>query len=187
LPSVLSAEDVHLPNAIGAVDSDAYTGEWACTAGYQAMQFTAAVETNVCAVKLYRSLGFEVPGTLPKGFRHRLVATARSGRHQRGYLLLEWIRQAEQDAPEPMKGFAGFLRRDPGAVKRLREQCVAEPRSNSGGPASSPDHDDRRVSPEEDGRSSGMPPTVMLFASDQSQPHPTSTGPTPHRQGEPRW
>jgi hypothetical protein len=30
--------------------------------------------------------------------------------HRRGYLLQEWIRQAEQDAPKPMKGFAGFLR-----------------------------------------------------------------------------
>ncbi|MDX3523312.1 ISL3 family transposase [Streptomyces scabiei] len=37
-------------------------------------------------------------------------------RHQRGYLLLEWIRQAEQDAPEPMKGFVGFLRQDLDAV-----------------------------------------------------------------------
>ncbi|MEU6371491.1 transposase [Streptomyces sp. NPDC046931] len=37
-------------------------------------------------------------------------------RHQRGYHLLEWIRQAEQDAPKPMKGFAGFLRQDLDAV-----------------------------------------------------------------------
>ncbi|CAL9329990.1 ISL3 family transposase [Streptomyces sp. enrichment culture] len=37
-------------------------------------------------------------------------------RNQRGYLLLEWIRQAEQDAPKPMKGFAGFLRQDLDAV-----------------------------------------------------------------------
>lgn len=36
-------------------------------------------------------------------------------RHQRGYLL-EWIRQAEQDAPKSMKGFAGFLRQDLDAV-----------------------------------------------------------------------
>lgn len=34
------------------------------------MQFNAVVETNVPAVKLYRSLGFEVLGTLPEGFRH---------------------------------------------------------------------------------------------------------------------
>ncbi|MFK0160749.1 ISL3 family transposase, partial [Streptomyces sp. NPDC090493] len=37
-------------------------------------------------------------------------------RHRRGYLLLEWIRQAEQDAPKPMKGFASFLRQDLDAV-----------------------------------------------------------------------
>ncbi|MFF3565402.1 ISL3 family transposase [Streptomyces sp. NPDC002574] len=37
-------------------------------------------------------------------------------RHQRGSLLLAWIRQAEQDAPKPMKGFAGFLRQDLDAV-----------------------------------------------------------------------
>ncbi|WP_097257768.1 transposase [Streptomyces sp. Ag109_G2-15] len=37
-------------------------------------------------------------------------------RHQREYLLLEWIRQAEQDGPKPMKGFPGFLRQDLDAV-----------------------------------------------------------------------
>ncbi|MFI6359625.1 ISL3 family transposase [Streptomyces sp. NPDC050743] len=43
-------------------------------------------------------------------------AFADLARHRRGYLLLEWIRQAEQDAPKPMKGFAGFLRQDLAAV-----------------------------------------------------------------------
>ncbi|MFF3137674.1 transposase family protein [Streptomyces mirabilis] len=33
-------------------------------------------------------------------------------RHRRGHLLLEWIRQAEQDAPVPIRSFAGFLRHD---------------------------------------------------------------------------
>ncbi|MFC8670924.1 transposase [Streptomyces sp. NPDC057199] len=37
-------------------------------------------------------------------------------RHRRGFLLLEWICQAEQDAPKPMQGFAGFLRQDFDAV-----------------------------------------------------------------------
>jgi transposase len=37
-------------------------------------------------------------------------------RHRRGSLLLEWIRRAEQDAPKPMQGFAGFLRQDLDAV-----------------------------------------------------------------------
>ncbi|NUS12826.1 MAG: GNAT family N-acetyltransferase [Streptomyces sp.] len=48
----------------------AYSVEWARAAGYRAMQFNAVVESNVHAVALYRSLGFEVIGTLPEGFRH---------------------------------------------------------------------------------------------------------------------
>ncbi|MFE7749552.1 GNAT family N-acetyltransferase [Streptomyces sp. NPDC057428] len=48
----------------------AYTVDWARAAGYRAMQFNAVVETNVHAVRLYRSLGFEVIGTLPEGFNH---------------------------------------------------------------------------------------------------------------------
>ncbi len=37
-------------------------------------------------------------------------------RHQRGTLLLDWIRQAEQDAPKPLRGFATYLRQDLDAV-----------------------------------------------------------------------
>lgn len=47
-----------------------YTIDWARAAGFRAMQFNAVVETNEYAVKLYRSLGFEVLGTLPEGFLH---------------------------------------------------------------------------------------------------------------------
>ena len=43
---------------------------WARAEGYRAMQFNAVVETNTGAVGLWRSLGFEVIGTLPEGFRH---------------------------------------------------------------------------------------------------------------------
>lgn len=38
--------------------------------GYRAMQFNAVVSTNTRAVGLWRSLGFEILGTLPAGFRH---------------------------------------------------------------------------------------------------------------------
>jgi ribosomal protein S18 acetylase RimI-like enzyme len=34
------------------------------------MAFNAVVETNIRAVKLWRSLGFEVLATVPEGFRH---------------------------------------------------------------------------------------------------------------------
>ncbi|GHE32901.1 N-acetyltransferase [Streptosporangium violaceochromogenes] len=47
-----------------------YTMDWARAAGYRSMQFNAVVETNIRAVKLYRSLGFEILGTLPEGFQH---------------------------------------------------------------------------------------------------------------------
>lgn len=38
--------------------------------GYRAMQFNAVVETNTGAVALWRSLGFEVLGTVPEAFDH---------------------------------------------------------------------------------------------------------------------
>lgn len=44
--------------------------EWARSSGYRGMQFNAVVETNTRAVALWKSLGFEVIGTLPEGFRH---------------------------------------------------------------------------------------------------------------------
>jgi len=38
--------------------------------GYRVMQFNAVVATNTAAVALWKSLGFEVLGTLPEGFHH---------------------------------------------------------------------------------------------------------------------
>jgi L-amino acid N-acyltransferase YncA len=43
---------------------------WARSSGYRAMQFNAVVETNVRAVGLWRSLGFEIVGTVPEAFDH---------------------------------------------------------------------------------------------------------------------
>ncbi|MDP9239140.1 MAG: GNAT family N-acetyltransferase [Actinomycetota bacterium] len=43
---------------------------WAQREGYRAMQFNAVVETNTRAVALWRSLGFEVIGTIPEAFQH---------------------------------------------------------------------------------------------------------------------
>ena len=44
--------------------------DWARAEGFRGMQFNAVVETNVRAVGLWRSLGFEVLATLPEGFNH---------------------------------------------------------------------------------------------------------------------
>ncbi len=41
---------------------------WAREHGYAAMQFNAVVETNTAAVALWRDLGFEVIGTVPRAF-----------------------------------------------------------------------------------------------------------------------
>jgi L-amino acid N-acyltransferase YncA len=38
--------------------------------GFRGIQFNAVVETNTAAVALWRSLGFEVVGTVPGAFRH---------------------------------------------------------------------------------------------------------------------
>ena len=38
--------------------------------GYRSIQFNAVVQTNVRAVGLWRSLGFEVVGTVPEAFDH---------------------------------------------------------------------------------------------------------------------
>ena len=43
--------------------------EWASAAGFHAIQFNAVVETNERAVSLWRSLGFEIIGTVPEAFR----------------------------------------------------------------------------------------------------------------------
>ena len=49
---------------------------WATGQGFLAVQFNAVVETNASAVRLWRSLGFRVVGTVPEAFdsrRHGLV------------------------------------------------------------------------------------------------------------------
>ncbi|MBL7499197.1 GNAT family N-acetyltransferase [Frankia sp. CNm7] len=38
--------------------------------GYRAMQFNAVVTTNTASLQLWRSLGFIIVGTVPRGFRH---------------------------------------------------------------------------------------------------------------------
>jgi ribosomal protein S18 acetylase RimI-like enzyme len=39
-------------------------------AGYAAMQFNFVVSTNTAGVALWKKLGFQIVGTLPKAFRH---------------------------------------------------------------------------------------------------------------------
>jgi len=48
----------------------AFVLESARAQGYRSMQFNAVVESNLAAVALWRSLGFEVIGTVPEAFDH---------------------------------------------------------------------------------------------------------------------
>jgi L-amino acid N-acyltransferase YncA len=43
---------------------------WARSQGYRAAQFNAVVETNTAAVALWRTLGFQIVGTVPEAFCH---------------------------------------------------------------------------------------------------------------------
>lgn len=67
-----------------------------------------------------RSPGLQVRLACPGITRVCVCALARAFadlvRCRHGHLLWEWILQAEQDAPKPMKGCAGFLRRHLDAV-----------------------------------------------------------------------
>jgi L-amino acid N-acyltransferase YncA len=47
-----------------------YVVDWHRAHGFRGIQFNAVVETNTAAVALWRSLGFEVVGTVPGAFRH---------------------------------------------------------------------------------------------------------------------
>jgi L-amino acid N-acyltransferase YncA len=44
--------------------------DWARASGYRSIQFNAVVETNVAAVHLWQSLGFEILTTVPEAFDH---------------------------------------------------------------------------------------------------------------------
>ncbi|QMU98744.1 GNAT family N-acetyltransferase [Microbacterium esteraromaticum] len=45
--------------------------DWHRAEGYSAIQFNAVVQSNVGAVRLWQSLGFEIIGTVPAAFRSR--------------------------------------------------------------------------------------------------------------------
>lgn len=48
-----------------------YVVQWHRDQGFRAIQFNAVVETNTAAVNLWKSLGFEVVGTVPEAFDSR--------------------------------------------------------------------------------------------------------------------
>jgi L-amino acid N-acyltransferase YncA len=57
----------HRGNGVGRLLGE-HVVAWAREAGYRSIQFNAVVETNTGAVRLWKSLGFEVVGTVPEAF-----------------------------------------------------------------------------------------------------------------------
>jgi L-amino acid N-acyltransferase YncA len=47
-----------------------YVLDWCRSAGFASIQFNAVVESNTSAVRLWRSLGFQIIGTVPEAFDH---------------------------------------------------------------------------------------------------------------------
>jgi len=47
-----------------------YVLGWCRQMGFASIQFNAVVETNAPAVRLWRSLGFQIIGTVPESFNH---------------------------------------------------------------------------------------------------------------------
>ncbi len=46
----------------------AHVVDWARSLGYRSIQFNAVVETNLAAVHLWKTLGFQILATVPEAF-----------------------------------------------------------------------------------------------------------------------
>jgi RimJ/RimL family protein N-acetyltransferase len=53
-----------------ASDMSIHSQQEAIARGYRAMQFNFVVSTNEGAIRIWKKLGFEIVGTLPKAFKH---------------------------------------------------------------------------------------------------------------------
>lgn len=53
--------------------------------GFKAMQFNSVVSTNEIAVNLWKKLGFEVVGTIPKAYRHNHLGYVDS------FVMYKWL------------------------------------------------------------------------------------------------
>ena len=70
LETAAPSKVIHVAGTNGKGSVCAMIEAIARAAGYRSMQFNAVVETNTRAVALWRSLGFEIIGTVPGAFRH---------------------------------------------------------------------------------------------------------------------
>ncbi|MBQ4814332.1 GNAT family N-acetyltransferase [Pseudoalteromonas luteoviolacea] len=53
--------------------------------GFRAMQFNSVVSSNEVAVKLWKKLGYDIIGTIPKAYRHPKLGLVDS------YIMYKWL------------------------------------------------------------------------------------------------
>ena len=70
-------------------------------AGYLAMQFNLVVSTNTAAVRLWKSLGFAIVGTLPQVFAHKTLGLVDA------YVMHRFLDGPDGAAPAPPAAHAG--------------------------------------------------------------------------------
>jgi GNAT superfamily N-acetyltransferase len=70
-----------------------YLLDWARHCGFAGVQFNAVAASNVAAIRMYKSLGFSIIGTVPGAFEHPTVG--RVGLH----VMFHDLHRVEADTP----------------------------------------------------------------------------------------
>jgi GNAT superfamily N-acetyltransferase len=70
-----------------------YLLDWARHSGFAGVQFNAVAASNVAAIRMYKSLGFSIIGTVPEAFEHPTVG--RVGLH----VMFHDLHRVEADTP----------------------------------------------------------------------------------------
>lgn len=65
--------------------------------GFLAMQFNSVVESNAAAAALWRKLGFDVVGRLPRAYRHPVHGLVDC------LVMYKWLEEARPAMPEPAR------------------------------------------------------------------------------------
>ncbi|MGR5092631.1 N-acetyltransferase family protein [Vibrio maritimus] len=62
-----------------------YSQKIAIELGFEAMQFNSVVSTNTIAVELWKSLGFDIVGTIPRAYNHSRLGYVDS------FVMYKWL------------------------------------------------------------------------------------------------
>ena len=109
---------------------------WSRAEGFHGIQFNAVVEANHPAVHLWRSLGFDIIGTVPEAFDHpdhgssACTSCTRNSEPQPADLECVWPRGGQQDHDRRVRGRATGAGSMPISRRTRRLICSTCPRSS---------------------------------------------------------